>query len=126
MRRPRFRSQRGAKTALVAWRRDAVRARAAILEAHAAQGQRGAAAARTKRCNPFRLMPPATTERDLAKLIAPLLADPSAAAVLSDIDGTLAPISSDPQQVAVPDGARAALAELSGRFAVVGCISGRR
>jgi trehalose-phosphatase len=71
-------------------------------------------------------MPPATTERDLAKLIAPLLADPSAAAVLSDIDGTLAPISSDPQQVAVPDGARAALAELSGRFAVVGCISGRR
>ena len=46
--------------------------------------------------------------------------------VLTDIDGTLAPIAQNPQQVAVPDGARAALAELSGRFVVVGCISGRR
>jgi trehalose 6-phosphate phosphatase len=55
-----------------------------------------------------------------------LLEDPSCTAVLSDIDGTLAPIAQDPDQVAVPDGARAALAELSGRFAVVGCISGRR
>lgn len=66
------------------------------------------------------------TDASLGSLIAPLLADPSSAAVLSDIDGTLAPIAQDPQQVAVPEGARAALAELSGRFAVVGCISGRR
>jgi trehalose 6-phosphate phosphatase len=71
-------------------------------------------------------MPPATTDATLSPLIAPLLADPSAAAVLTDIDGTLAPIAQDPQQVAVPEGARAVLAELSGRFAVVGCISGRR
>jgi trehalose 6-phosphate phosphatase len=71
-------------------------------------------------------MPAATTDQDLSALIAPLLDDPSAAAVLTDIDGTLAPIAQEPQQVAVPEGARAALAELSGRFAVVGCISGRR
>jgi trehalose 6-phosphate phosphatase len=71
-------------------------------------------------------MPHATTDATLSALIAPLLDDPSAAAVLTDIDGTLAPIAQDPQQVSVPDGARAALAELSGRFAVVGCISGRR
>jgi trehalose 6-phosphate phosphatase len=71
-------------------------------------------------------MTPAATKQDLGTLIAPLLEDPSSAAVLSDIDGTLAPIAQDPQQVSVPDGARAALAELSGRFAVVGCISGRR
>jgi trehalose 6-phosphate phosphatase len=71
-------------------------------------------------------MPPAATDQDLASLIAPLLDNPSAAAVLTDIDGTLAPIAQSPEQVAVPEGARAALAELSGRFAVVGCISGRR
>jgi trehalose 6-phosphate phosphatase len=71
-------------------------------------------------------MPAATTDQHLSSLIAPLLDDPSAAAVLTDIDGTLAPIAQDPQQVAVPEGARAVLAELSGRFAVVGCISGRR
>jgi trehalose 6-phosphate phosphatase len=71
-------------------------------------------------------MPPTATDASLESLIAPLLENPAAAAVLSDIDGTLAPIAQDPQQVAVPDGARAALAELSGRFAVVGCISGRR
>ncbi|MGH2981767.1 MAG: trehalose-phosphatase, partial [Solirubrobacterales bacterium] len=71
-------------------------------------------------------MPPAATDQELGTLIAPLLEDPSSAAVLTDIDGTLAPIAQDPQQVAVPDGARAALAELSGRYPVVGCISGRR
>jgi trehalose 6-phosphate phosphatase len=63
---------------------------------------------------------------DFASLISPLLDDPSAAAVLTDIDGTLAPIAERPQQVAVPEGARAVLAELSGRYGVVGCVSGRR
>ena len=71
-------------------------------------------------------MSTAATDPSIDSLIAPLLADPSASAVLTDIDGTLAPIVQDPAQAAVPDGARAALAELSGRFAVVGCISGRR
>jgi trehalose 6-phosphate phosphatase len=71
-------------------------------------------------------MESATTDPALESLIAPVLADPSSAAVMTDIDGTLAPIVQDPAQASVPDGARAALAELSGRFAVVGCISGRR
>jgi trehalose 6-phosphate phosphatase len=69
---------------------------------------------------------PAATKQGLASLIAPLLDDPESAAILSDIDGTLAPIAEDPQKVAVPEGARAALAELSGLYSVVGCISGRR
>jgi trehalose 6-phosphate phosphatase len=71
-------------------------------------------------------MASAVSEKALAELLAPLTEDPSAAAVLTDIDGTLAPIAQDPQQVAVPGSAQAVLAELSGRFAVVGCISGRR
>lgn len=71
-------------------------------------------------------MPPAATGQQLSSLIAPLRDDPSSAAVLTDIDGTLAPIAQDPKTVAVPDNARAVLAELSGLYAVVGCISGRR
>jgi len=46
--------------------------------------------------------------------------------VLTDIDGTLAPIVQQPELAEVPAGTRAVLAELSGRFAVVGCLSGRR
>lgn len=71
-------------------------------------------------------MSAATTDEQLASLLAPLQADPASAAVLTDIDGTLAPIADRPDQAAVPEGASAALAELSGRFGVVGCISGRR
>ena len=61
-----------------------------------------------------------------AEALAPLRADPERAAVLTDIDGTLAPIVERPELAAVPDGARAVLAELSGRFGIVGCVSGRR
>jgi trehalose 6-phosphate phosphatase len=61
-----------------------------------------------------------------SEILAPLRADPQRSAVLTDIDGTLAPIVERPEQAAVPDGARAVLAELSGRFGIVGCISGRR
>lgn len=59
-------------------------------------------------------------------LLAPLRADPSRSAVLTDVDGVLAPIAPRPEQAAVPDDARAALAELSGRYGLVGCVSGRR
>ena len=55
-----------------------------------------------------------------------LRADPASGAVLCDIDGTLAPIVADPQAAAVPERTRAALAELAGRYALVGCVSGRR
>lgn len=55
-----------------------------------------------------------------------LRADPGRTAILTDVDGTLAPIVERPEQAAVPERARQLLAELSGRFALVGCISGRR
>jgi trehalose-phosphatase len=60
------------------------------------------------------------------EILAPLLEDPARAAILTDVDGTLAPIVERPENAAVPASVQAVLAELSGRFAIVGCISGRR
>ncbi len=62
----------------------------------------------------------------LAAAIAELRSDPGRTAVLTDVDGTLAPIAGRPEQAAVPARASELLAELSQRFALVGCISGRR
>lgn len=59
-------------------------------------------------------------------LLAALGAEPERTAILTDIDGTLAPIVKRPEEAAVPEAARTALAELSRRFGVVGCVSGRR
>ena len=61
-----------------------------------------------------------------AEALEPLRAEPRRAAVLTDVDGTLAPIVERAVDAAVPTAARAALAELSGRYGLVGCISGRR
>jgi trehalose-phosphatase len=58
-------------------------------------------------------------------LLAPLRAEPASAAVLTDVDGTLAPIVERPEQAAVPEAATSALRALSGRFGLVGCVSGR-
>jgi trehalose 6-phosphate phosphatase len=58
--------------------------------------------------------------------LSALRAVPASSAILTDVDGTLAPIVERPEQAAVPDEARAALIELSGRFGLVGCVSGRR
>jgi trehalose 6-phosphate phosphatase len=55
-----------------------------------------------------------------------LRAEPARAAILTDVDGTLAPIVERPEQAAVPDRARELLAELSRRYGLVGCVSGRR
>jgi trehalose 6-phosphate phosphatase len=68
----------------------------------------------------------APAPQTMASLIAQLRERPERSAVLTDIDGTLAPIVERPEQAAVPAETRAALAELSGRFAIVGCVSGRR
>lgn len=59
-------------------------------------------------------------------LVRALRADPGRTAILTDVDGTLAPIVERPEQAVVPAPARELLAELSARFALVGCISGRR
>ena len=54
-----------------------------------------------------------------------LRADPSAAAILTDFDGTLSPIVDDPASAAPLAGAVEALHALAERYAVVGVISGR-
>jgi trehalose 6-phosphate phosphatase len=59
-------------------------------------------------------------------LLDPLRANPSRAAVLTDVDGTLAPIAERPEQAAVPPRASELLRALSASFGLVGCISGRR
>jgi trehalose 6-phosphate phosphatase len=66
---------------------------------------------------------PGTTREDL---LAPLRAEPARAAILTDVDGTLAPIVARPEQATVPAEARDALAALSERYGLVGCVSGRR
>ncbi len=63
---------------------------------------------------------------DRRALLDALRDEPRRTAILTDIDGTLAPIVERPEQAAVPEAARAALAKLSERFGLVGCVSGRR
>ena len=67
-----------------------------------------------------------TGEAARTALLEPLRADPARAAILTDVDGTLAPIVERAEEAAVPAAARAALARLSERYGLVGCISGRR
>jgi trehalose 6-phosphate phosphatase len=55
-----------------------------------------------------------------------LRADPSRTAILTDVDGTLAPIVDRPEQAAVPPRASELLAELSERYGLVACVSGRQ
>jgi trehalose 6-phosphate phosphatase len=55
-----------------------------------------------------------------------LRANPAAAAILTDVDGTLAPIVERPEQALVPARTRELLEALGERFGLVGCISGRR
>lgn len=58
-------------------------------------------------------------------VLAPLVADPSKAAVFLDVDGTLAPIVERPELAEVPEEARAELRRLVAKYALVACISGR-
>ena len=62
----------------------------------------------------------------LESLIAPLREDPDHSAVLTDVDGTIAPIVADPAEAGVPEETRRVLRELAKRYALVGCLSGRR
>jgi trehalose 6-phosphate phosphatase len=59
-------------------------------------------------------------------LLGPLRAVPARAAILTDVDGTLAPIAERAEDAAIPAAAREALAALSERFGLVGCVSGRQ
>ena len=62
----------------------------------------------------------------LASLIAPLREQPERSAILTDVDGTIAPIENDPSAAGVPEGTRSLLRVLAKRYALVGCLSGRR
>jgi trehalose 6-phosphate phosphatase len=62
----------------------------------------------------------------LVEALEPLRVEPSRAAVLLDIDGTLAPIVRHAADAHVPEATRALLIEISNRYRVVGCVSGRR
>jgi trehalose 6-phosphate phosphatase len=66
------------------------------------------------------------TAADWTAALGPLRAEPGRSAILTDVDGTLAPIVERAEEAAVPAAAREALAALSERYALVGCISGRR
>jgi trehalose 6-phosphate phosphatase len=63
--------------------------------------------------------------QDARRLLAPLAEEPQRAAVLLDVDGTLAPIVARPELAEVPAETRAELERLVGRYALVGCVSGR-
>ena len=69
---------------------------------------------------------PESGSGDWAAALAPLRSDPGRTAILTDVDGTLAPIVERAEDAAVPAAAREALTALSERYALVGCISGRR
>ena len=58
-------------------------------------------------------------------LLADLAEEPRRAAVLLDVDGTLAPIVQRPEDARVPAETRAEVRRLTGRYALVACISGR-
>jgi trehalose 6-phosphate phosphatase len=69
---------------------------------------------------------PARATGDWATCLEPLRDEPGRTAILTDVDGTLAPIVERAEDAAVPAAAREVLAALSSRYALVGCISGRR
>ena len=51
---------------------------------------------------------------------------PASSAILLDVDGTLAPIVAHPDLSAVPPETLAVIGALVERYALVGCVSGRR
>jgi trehalose 6-phosphate phosphatase len=69
------------------------------------------------------IVSPAAT---LVEALEPIRSDPSHSAVLLDIDGTLAPIVRHAADAHVPEATRAVLIDISRRYRVVGCVSGRR
>jgi trehalose 6-phosphate phosphatase len=62
----------------------------------------------------------------LVEALGPIRSEPARSAVLLDIDGTLAPIVRHAGDAHVPEATRAVLIEVSRRYGVVGCVSGRR
>jgi trehalose 6-phosphate phosphatase len=57
--------------------------------------------------------------------LARLAEEPARAAILLDVDGALAPIVPRPEDARVPSETQDELRRLHGRYALVGCVSGR-
>src|SRR3954469_14301107 len=68
-------------------------------------------------------VPPVQT---LDEALQGLREDPSRSAVLLDVDGTLAPIVRHADDALVPEATRMRLIEVSRKYALVACVSGRR
>ena len=68
-------------------------------------------------------MSPAAT---LVEALGPIRSEPGRSAILLDIDGTLAPIVRHADDAHVPEATRSVLIEVSRRYGLVGCVSGRR
>jgi len=62
----------------------------------------------------------------LLEALEPIRSSPDRSAVLLDIDGTLAPIVRHADDAHVPEATRGLLIEISRRYRLVGCVSGRR
>ncbi len=62
---------------------------------------------------------------DRRSTLARIAERPRQTAIFLDVDGTLAPIVVRPEQAQVPEEARAELARLRDRYALVACVSGR-
>lgn len=71
-------------------------------------------------------MPAIPDAQGLEELLAPFRGDPGHSAILTDVDGTIAPIVSNPAEARVPEQTRELLRTLARRYALVGCLSGRR
>lgn len=69
--------------------------------------------------------PRVTTARVIDRTVAPLLAEPEAAGVFLDVDGTLAPIAPHPDDARVPEPVQRKVAALARRYPEVACVSGR-
>jgi trehalose 6-phosphate phosphatase len=67
-----------------------------------------------------------TSETSAPDLLAPLRVRPDTSAVLCDVDGTIAPIVVEADEASVPQRGRELLEALGRRYALVGCVSGRR
>jgi trehalose 6-phosphate phosphatase len=62
----------------------------------------------------------------LSEALAPLRASPDRAAILLDIDGTLSPIVENAAEAHVPEATRQLLIQVTRRYGLVACVSGRR